>query len=129
MHSLSVLFCLVSNNFFKFRFKIFYFILNWIQNKKGSTACEKGMPASSSLSVTSTISLFETTTNTNEPNRLVICQTHENCSSRIFSLDAYCCQSRNYCCNWFEYSTNYQYRIIYNFCANHINKFKYFEHF
>lgn len=74
----------------------------------GSTACEKGMPASSSLSVTSTISLFETTTNTNEPNRLVICQTHENCSSRIFSLDAYCCQSRNYCCNWFEYSTNYQ---------------------
>lgn len=38
----------------------------------------------------------------------VTCDNHENCSSRILSLDAYCCQSTNYCCNWFEYSTSYK---------------------
>lgn len=81
----------------------------------GLIMCEKTASISTaSLSTTTHTTSHSETTQTNlnnkqnEPNRLVACDTHENCSSRVFSLDAYCCQSANFCCNWFEYSTNYQ---------------------
>ena len=38
----------------------------------------------------------------------VACSVHENCTARIFSLDAYCCQSIGTCCNWFLYTSYFQ---------------------
>lgn len=38
----------------------------------------------------------------------VSCETHANCSSRILTLDTYCCQSNNQCCNWFEFAATYR---------------------
>lgn len=39
----------------------------------------------------------------------VACETHTNCSSRILTLDTYCCPTKNYCCNWFEFATTYRF--------------------
>lgn len=39
------------------------------------------------------------------------CNIHENCTSRLFSLDTYCCVPANYCCNWFEFMMKYKYAI------------------
>ena len=36
------------------------------------------------------------------------CSSHENCTTRLFSLDTYCCKSTNYCCNWFEFMMKFK---------------------
>ncbi len=38
----------------------------------------------------------------------ILCDTHENCSMRALTLDAYCCQSDSYCCNWFEFAIKFR---------------------
>ena len=42
------------------------------------------------------------------PGTPVTCSVHENCTSRILTLDAYCCQSIGTCCNWFLYTSYFQ---------------------
>jgi len=38
----------------------------------------------------------------------VPCETHANCSSRILTLDTYCCPTSNHCCNWFKFAVTYK---------------------
>lgn len=38
----------------------------------------------------------------------VPCTTHINCSSRILTLDTYCCPTSNHCCNWFKFAVTYK---------------------
>lgn len=38
----------------------------------------------------------------------VSCDAHANCSSRILTLDTYCCLSKKQCCNWFEFAATYK---------------------
>lgn len=38
----------------------------------------------------------------------VRCDSHANCSARILTLDTYCCQSTNHCCNWFQFAATYR---------------------
>lgn len=44
------------------------------------------------------------------PNNALACSVHENCTIKIFSLDAYCCQSIGSCCNWFLYTSYFQFK-------------------
>ena len=57
--------------------------------------------------------MAETTTQTPKllsmlKNEEVACTTHQNCSSRILTLDTYCCPSSNTCCNWFKFTSTYK---------------------
>lgn len=61
--------------------------------------------------------ITETTTietTTSEPvylsNNALACSVHENCTIKLFSLDAYCCQSIGACCNWFLYTSYFQFK-------------------
>lgn len=61
--------------------------------------------------------ITETTTietTTSEPvylsNNALACSVHENCTIKLFSLDAYCCQSIGSCCNWFLYTSYFQFK-------------------
>lgn len=36
------------------------------------------------------------------------CESHFNCSTKVFTLDSYCCPSNGYCCNWFEFVSEFQ---------------------
>lgn len=38
----------------------------------------------------------------------VPCDSHANCSARLLTLDTYCCQSTNHCCNWFQFAATYK---------------------
>lgn len=38
----------------------------------------------------------------------ITCESHTNCSSRILTLDTYCCPSSKHCCNWFEFAAKYK---------------------
>jgi hypothetical protein len=43
-----------------------------------------------------------------ETHQIFPCMTHSNCSSRILTLDTYCCSTTSNCCNWFEFATTYR---------------------
>ncbi len=43
-----------------------------------------------------------------DSNQIIPCTTHTNCSSRILTLDTYCCSTTNNCCNWFEFTATYK---------------------
>ncbi|CAF0716079.1 unnamed protein product [Brachionus calyciflorus] len=36
------------------------------------------------------------------------CDSHFNCSDRVFTLESYCCPTNGYCCNWFEFVSDFQ---------------------
>lgn len=72
-----------------------------------SLAIDKHACDSSTPSMT-TSTVWSTTTSIDLAADLAVrCDTHENCTSRIFSLDTYCCHSSQVCCNWFQYTITY----------------------
>ena len=36
------------------------------------------------------------------------CESHFNCSEKVLTLDSYCCPTNGYCCNWFEFISEFQ---------------------
>lgn len=64
-------------------------------------------PSTSTIKISTSSEMSETDTEQFKM-RSYECNIHENCTSRLFSLDTYCCKPANYCCNWIEFMMKFK---------------------